>query len=237
MTNDNTPAIQTHEVGARVNWMHSAVGGYGYAVPIEAVVLKLGAKRVQIRFAERFAGTWHTETRWVSPKTLTPRTKHVPEVDGYPSITRTQGDILASKSEAIVNPVNCVGVMGRGLALQFKNAHPANFLAYEAACVRKIVQPGHMFVFETGLEAPRFIINFPTKRHWRDPSHIEDIESGLADLVQVIAAKAIRSIAVPPLGCGLGGLDWKDVRPLIESALGVLPGVQVTIHELIEVIR
>lgn len=143
-----------------------------------------------------------------------------------------QGDILKSGAEALVNTVNCVGVMGRGVALQFKKAYPANFAAYAEACAAKAVQPGRMFVFETGyLTNPRYIINFPTKRHWKGKSRIEDIESGLADLRQVIAARGIRSIAIPPLGAGLGGLDWADVRPRIEAALRDLPDLDVLLFE------
>ncbi len=147
-------------------------------------------------------------------------------------IEYTSGDILRCEADALVNTVNCVGVMGRGIALQFKNMYPANFKAYEAACKREEVQPGGMFVFETEqLTPPRFIINFPTKRHWRGKSRIEDIEAGLVDLVNVIRDKNIRSIAIPPLGAGLGGLDWKEVRPRIEHALGELEGVQVIVYE------
>lgn len=142
-------------------------------------------------------------------------------------IEYTSGDILKCEADALVNTVNCVGVMGRGIALQFKNVYPDNFKAYEAACKREAVQPGRMFVFDTGqLTLPRFIINFPTKRHWRGKSRIEDIESGLTDLVKVIRDKGIRSIAIPPLGAGLGGLDWSDVRPRIERALTGLADVQ-----------
>lgn len=143
------------------------------------------------------------------------------------------GDILKSEAEALVNTVNCVGVMGRGIALQFKNAFPENFKAYAAACKREQVQPGRMFVFETGqLTPPRYIINFPTKRHWRGKSRIEDIEAGLAALVTEIRARRIRSIALPPLGSGLGGLDWAaEVRPRIETALRVLDDVQVIVYE------
>ena len=142
------------------------------------------------------------------------------------------GDILKDESEAIVNTVNCVGVMGRGIALQFKNAWPKNFKAYEAACKREEMQPGRMFVFDTEqLTLPRFIVNFPTKRHWKGKSRIEDIETGLSDLVEVIKARGIRSIAIPPLGSGLGGLDWSEVRPRIESALAALPEVRVRIYE------
>jgi|SRR5882724_4647462 len=133
------------------------------------------------------------------------------------------GDILQADAEALVNTVNCVGIMGRGVALQFKQAFPENFKAYEAACAREAVQPGRMFVFETGFLAnPKYIINFPTKRHWRGKSRIEDIDAGLKALVDEIGRRGIRSIAVPPLGSGLGGLDWTEVRPLIEAALGNL---------------
>lgn len=147
-------------------------------------------------------------------------------------IKYTTGDILKSEADALVNTVNCVGVMGRGIALQFKNMFPENFKAYEVACKREAVQPGRMFVFETGqLMSPRFIINFPTKRHWRSRSRIEDIESGLVDLVQVIRDKNIRSIAIPPLGAGLGGLEWNEVRSRIELALAGLENVQIFIYE------
>jgi O-acetyl-ADP-ribose deacetylase (regulator of RNase III) len=144
----------------------------------------------------------------------------------------TSGDILKDDVEAIVNTVNCVGIMGRGIALQFKNAWPENFKAYEAACKREEVQPGRMFVYEVGqLTTPRYIINFPTKRHWRGKSRIEDIESGLKALVSEIRQRGIRSIAIPPLGSGLGGLDWNDVRPRIEAAMRDLPDVRVRIFE------
>jgi O-acetyl-ADP-ribose deacetylase (regulator of RNase III) len=134
-------------------------------------------------------------------------------------ISIKSGDILAEDAEAVVNTVNCVGVMGRGIALQFKKAYPENFDTYEDACERGLVRPGRMLVFETGrLANPRYIINFPTKRHWKGKSKIEDIASGLAALVEEVRAREIRSIAIPPLGCGLGGLDWNDVRPMIEKA-------------------
>lgn len=147
-------------------------------------------------------------------------------------ITYTSGDILQCDTDALVNTVNCVGVMGRGIALQFKSLYPENFHAYEVACKREDVQPGRMFVFETGqLTQPRFIINFPTKRHWRGKSRIEDIEVGLIDLVKVIRDNGIRSIAIPPLGAGLGGLDWSAVRPRIAHALAELTDVRVLVFE------
>ncbi|MBI5504222.1 MAG: macro domain-containing protein [Deltaproteobacteria bacterium] len=142
------------------------------------------------------------------------------------------GDILQADAEAIVNTVNCVGVMGRGVALQFKNAFPANFKAYAAACKRDEVQPGRMFVFETGrLANPRYIINFPTKRHWKGKSRMEDVEAGLTALTAEIQQRGIRSIALPPLGAGLGGLEWQAVRGRIDVALGTLAGVLVTVFE------
>lgn len=147
-------------------------------------------------------------------------------------IEYTSGDILACNADALVNTVNCVGVMGRGIALQFKKAYPDNFEAYAAACKRKDVRPGTMFVHETGrLTPPRLIINFPTKRHWRGKSRIEDIEAGLGDLVRVIREQNIRSIAIPPLGSGLGGLVWDEVRSRIERALAELDDVQVLVFE------
>lgn len=147
-------------------------------------------------------------------------------------IEYTSGDILNSRAEALVNTVNCVGIMGRGIALQFKKAFPDNFTAYASACKEGKIQPGRMFVFDTGrLVPPRFVINFPTKRHWRGKSRIEDIELGLRHLVEIIRAKNIRSVAVPPLGSGLGGLDWKDVRSRIDAVLSVLPDVHVFVYE------
>lgn len=141
------------------------------------------------------------------------------------------GDILRDEAEALVNTVNCVGIMGRGIALQFKNAFPENFKAYAVACKKEEVQPGRMFVFETGkLTNPRYIINFPTKRHWRGQSRMEDIESGLTALVETVQRYNIRSIAIPPLGSGLGGLDWSEVRPRIEAALRQLTDVHVSLY-------
>ena len=142
------------------------------------------------------------------------------------------GDILTEDAEALVNTVNCVGVMGRGIALQFKKAFPENFRVYAAACKRNEVKPGQMFVFKTQrLTNPRYIVNFPTKRHWRGNSRIEDIETGLKDLVKVIRAQDIHSIAVPPLGSGLGGLEWSMVRARIEKALQGVTNLEVVIFE------
>lgn len=148
-------------------------------------------------------------------------------------IKLTHGDLLKQDDvDAIVNTVNCVGVMGKGIALQFKNKWPANFAAYAEACKAGQVRPGRMLVFDSGaLVKPNFIINFPTKDHWRHASRIEFIRDGLVDLVKQVRALGIRSIAVPPLGCGNGGLDWAEVRPLIEQAFESLPDVDVRLFE------
>ncbi|MBU1951050.1 MAG: macro domain-containing protein [Candidatus Eisenbacteria bacterium] len=142
------------------------------------------------------------------------------------------GDILSEDAEALVNTVNCVGIMGRGIAFQFKKAFPGNFKAYASACKHDDVKPGRMFIYETGsLTNPHYIINFPTKRHWRAKSKIEDIESGLVALVNEIESRKIESIAIPPLGCGLGGLDWGSVRPLMEKFLSKLHDISIVIFE------
>jgi O-acetyl-ADP-ribose deacetylase (regulator of RNase III) len=146
-------------------------------------------------------------------------------------IEYTTGNLLDSDTEALVNAVNCVGAAGRGIALQFRNVWPENFRAYAAACRRGQVRPGRLFVFETGRASPRYIVNFPTKRHWRDRSRIEDIEAGLHALAAEIRQRGIRSIAIPPLGCGLGGLAWSEVRPRIERALGGLANVRILVFE------
>jgi O-acetyl-ADP-ribose deacetylase (regulator of RNase III) len=141
------------------------------------------------------------------------------------------GNLLEADTEALVNTVNCVGFMGKGIALQFKQAWPDNFEAYAKASKAGEVRPGRMFIWETGrMLNPKFIINFPTKRHWRGKSRIEDIKSGLGALVSEIRRLVIHSVAVPPLGCGNGGLNWKDVRPLIDAAFVGLPDVEVSLY-------
>jgi O-acetyl-ADP-ribose deacetylase (regulator of RNase III) len=143
-----------------------------------------------------------------------------------------QGNLLEADVEAVVNTVNTVGVMGRGIALMFKERFPENYRTYQAACKAREVCTGEMFVTASDeLQGPRWIINFPTKEHWKAPTRIEWVKSGLVDLVRVIKEKDIRSIALPPLGCGNGGLQWSDVRPLIVSALSDLEGVEVIVYE------
>jgi O-acetyl-ADP-ribose deacetylase (regulator of RNase III) len=144
----------------------------------------------------------------------------------------TQGNLLAAPVEALVNTVNTVGIMGRGIALQFKQAYPAMFRDYERACKAGELKLGKVQVFDLGGLAggPRWIINFPTKGHWRAESRMSDIEAGLKDLVVAIRRLHIRSIAIPPLGCGNGGLDWNEVRPQIEAALAEVPEVEALVY-------
>jgi O-acetyl-ADP-ribose deacetylase (regulator of RNase III) len=149
------------------------------------------------------------------------------------TIESSAGDLLKQQDvDAIVNTVNCVGVMGKGIALQFKKKWPANFKAYAAACKAGEICLGKMFIFDLGaLATPRYIINFPTKDHWRNASNLKDIEAGLQNLVQQIKNLDIRSIAMPPLGCGNGGLNWADVRPVIEHYFAGLKDVTLRLFE------
>ena len=150
------------------------------------------------------------------------------DVDGIHMITLEGGNLLDADVDALVNTVNTVGVMGTGLALQFKRAYPAMFRDYSRAAQFGELEVGRMQVWETGeLQGPRYIINFPTKRHWRQGSRLVDIEQGLTDLVRVVRVLGIPSVAVPPLGCGNGGLDWAQVEPLITNALTSLADVDV----------
>ncbi|HYI96995.1 MAG TPA: macro domain-containing protein [Bryobacteraceae bacterium] len=143
------------------------------------------------------------------------------------------GNLLEADAEALVNTVNTEGVMGKGIALQFKKKYPDMYEEYRRACEAGEVQPGRMHVFErtdTDMLNPRFIINFPTKRHWRSPARMEDLESGLRALVSEIKKRNIRSVAIPPLGCGNGGLDWAIVGPTIQRALSELKDVSVLLY-------
>lgn len=143
-----------------------------------------------------------------------------------------RGNLLEADTEAVVNTVNTVGVMGKGIALQFKEAYPENFKAYEVACKTGEVQIGRMFVTRNpALTNPKWVVNFPTKKHWIHPTRIEWVIDGLADLRRFIQEQGIRSISIPPLGCGNGGLSWGRVRREIESALRELDGVDVVVYE------
>ncbi len=147
-------------------------------------------------------------------------------------IRYTSGNLLDAPSEAIVNTVNEVGVMGKGIALMFREAFPENTRIYSEAAKAGKVRVGHMLLTaNSSLLGPRWIINFPTKKHWRQPSRLEWIRSGLVDLVRVVEGHEIKSIAVPPLGCGNGGLEWAHVRKEIEAAAAKLPDVEFLVYE------
>ncbi|QZA08824.1 macro domain-containing protein [Mycolicibacter heraklionensis] len=146
-------------------------------------------------------------------------------------ITYGKGDLLKADADALINTVNCVGIMGKGIALQFKRRYPENFKAYERACKHNEVRIGTMFVTETlELEGPRYIVNFPTKQHWRSPSQLSFIQAGLKDLIHVIQDLGLTSIAIPPLGAGNGGLDWRDVEPLLLESFSDLPDVRFILY-------
>lgn len=152
-------------------------------------------------------------------------------------ITYKTGNILEANTDAIVNTVNTVGVMGKGIALQFKREYPENFKAYKVAVERGDVQTGKVFIYSHSLiEKPRYIINFPTKQHWRSPSKISWINEGLQDLRKRIPELGINSIAIPPLGCGQGGLNWSLVKPLIISAMKNLD-IDVVLYEPSEKVK
>ena len=143
-----------------------------------------------------------------------------------------KGDIFEADVEALVNSVNCVGVMGRGIALQFKERFADNFTQYKAACDRGEVQPGRMFITETGkVGEPRYIINFPTKRHWRGKSHLKDIQNGLKSLAEELSRRTISSVALPALASDLGGLSWSVVRNEIEGILEPRTKARILVYE------
>jgi O-acetyl-ADP-ribose deacetylase (regulator of RNase III) len=147
-------------------------------------------------------------------------------------ISSAKGNLLDAQVEALVNTVNTEGVMGKGIALQFKQAYPAMFREYEHLAKAERIKLGTMHIFDLGglVGGPRWIVNFPTKGHWRAKSRLSDIEAGLKDLVRVIREHGIQSIALPPLGCGHGGLNWGDVLPLIEKAFAATPDVDVRVY-------
>ena len=144
------------------------------------------------------------------------------------------GDIFDAKVEALVNPVNCVGVAGAGLAKRFRDVFPMNFADYAAACRRNEVRIGAIHAYFVGSDDPsgvKWIFNFPTKQHWHDDSCKEDIALGLVALVSEVKRRDVQSIAIPALGCGLGKLEWDDVQPMIDNAIGMMPGVNVMVFE------
>lgn len=143
--------------------------------------------------------------------------------------TCATGDLLRADAQVLVNPVNCVGVMGNGLAVQFKLAFYGYFRSYEAACATGTLRPGVLHLYEV---PDRLVVSFPTKRHWRNESRLEDIEAGLAQLVSTMRERGLKSVAIPALGCGLGGLAWTTVRPLVVKAFEEgLPEAHVMLFE------
>lgn len=144
-------------------------------------------------------------------------------------IHEVSGSIFESEAVALVNPVNTVGVSGKGLALQFKQKFPRAFDQYSSACFIGAVRPGLVLAVRYP-KSNKYIIHFPTKRHWRSPSRIEDIESGLVGLIDVLREEGIQSVAIPALGCGLGGLNWKAVKQLIENAFHRYPTIEVYLY-------
>ncbi len=146
-------------------------------------------------------------------------------------ITLTKGDIVKAHTEAIVNSVNIVGIMGKGVALAFKNAFPDNYNSYKKACENKELDIGKLFITETSQLYPKYIINFPTKKHWKNPSKYEYIIEGLKELSKFIKEKQIKSIALPPLGCGNGKLEWNNVKFIIELNLNDINGVDIQLFE------
>ena len=147
-------------------------------------------------------------------------------------IEYAQGNLLESEVEAQVNTVNTVGIMGAGIALQFKQKYPDCFYHYQIVCKQGHLNIGSMFVYPTPAGSiPKYIINFPTKKHWKNPSEIEWIEEGLDCLKYTIQLYNIKSIAIPALGCQNGGLSWTEIKPLIEKHMKELSDVKVIIYE------
>lgn len=144
-------------------------------------------------------------------------------------------NLLTDRAEALVNTVNCVGVMGKGIAIEFKRAFPQNFDRYAQACRTNAVYPGRPFITRNsalpGIElmGPKWIINAPTKDHWRDPSEVSWIVSNLESIRDFIALYNVKSIAIPPMGCGNGGLIWRQIHPLFKQILSI-PNVDVRIY-------
>ena len=147
------------------------------------------------------------------------------------------GNIFDARTDAIVNPVNCVGVMGKGLALEFKKRFPISSKGYTEACARNIVKIGELFVLTPTRdpwwrENGQYVIHFPTKKHWRDPSKLEYIEAGVKEFGRVFESLKIKSVAIPALGCGCGGLDWAVVKPVIVEGLRSVKGsIKVMLFE------
>lgn len=142
-------------------------------------------------------------------------------------ITYDQGDLFQSNAKVLVNPVNVMGVMGKGLALEFKKRYPAMFEEYRTLCENGQFKIGDLWLYKA---SDKWVLNFPTKQHWREPSTVEIIQAGLKKFIVTYEEDGITSIAFPKLGSGLGGLDWeKQVRPIMEQYLQTLP-IEILIY-------
>lgn len=146
---------------------------------------------------------------------------------GKPMLIYRRTSLLESTAQTLVNTVNCVGVMGKGIAKDFKEREPEMFTAYRRICDKKLLAPGKLWLWR---ESSQWVLNFPTKQHWRNPSKLEWIDAGLKKFAQNYQKQGITEISFPRLGCGNGGLDWEDVRPLMEEHLRSLP-IQIYIHD------
>jgi O-acetyl-ADP-ribose deacetylase (regulator of RNase III) len=140
------------------------------------------------------------------------------------------GDLFKDALDALVNPVNTVGTMGAGLALRFKRTWPENFTGYARACARGEIRVGSVWSYETGVRAPRFIFNVPTKEHWRERSRLEWVEAGAESLARAATGFGVASVGVPALGCGLGGLEWSEVRPRLEAVFATSPQIRWVLY-------
>lgn len=148
------------------------------------------------------------------------------------TIRYTEGNLLDSGAEALVNTVNTVGVMGKGIALMFKERFADNYARYRAACKVGELHVGRLFVTEPNeLQGPRWVVNFATKQDWRSPSRMEWVRQGLVELRQFLEENHVRSVAIPPLGAGNGGLAWDEVRAEIERAMRGLSGTEIVVYE------
>jgi O-acetyl-ADP-ribose deacetylase (regulator of RNase III) len=146
-------------------------------------------------------------------------------------ITYVDANLFTSPAQTLVNTVNTVGVMGKGIAKAFKTVYPDMFEEYASLCRRGEFTTGRLLLYRTH---HKWVLNFPTKRHWRQRSRLEDIDAGLRTFRQTYAEQGITSVAFPQLGCGNGGLDWeRQVRPLMEQHLATLP-IDVTVHVVSE---
>jgi O-acetyl-ADP-ribose deacetylase (regulator of RNase III) len=146
-------------------------------------------------------------------------------------IHEISGSIFDSEAVALVNPVNTVGVSGKGLALEFKKRYPGAFKLYKDRCDAGLIKIGSVHLVHVSEDNPRFIVNFPTKRDWRKPSRMSYIQDGLYDMFMAIDELCIESIAIPALGCGLGGLDWDKVKQEIEFAAEAYHHIDITIYK------